>query len=227
MFLLRANHTPLQIPTFTMAFVKLLLKLVGILEIFTSPAVSALINTTHDDTDSNSFTWTGSWNAITVIAPCATCGLKPDAGSVFNNSWHDGSITGNAGGVFTFNGAKSFTTYLLALLNSAIGSAVYLFGVSIPNSTKHGGNIIFVLDNLLSHTYTDTNAGSDFGYDSLFFNATDLSLDTEHKLFFNTAVNTFGGGLALIDYAVVTTDDSASSSLYVCSQVSRAKLGHD
>jgi hypothetical protein len=58
---------------------------------FSGLVVSSLaVNVIVDDANS-SWTFSGSWNAITPTEPCATCTITPDPSKAFNHTWHDTS----------------------------------------------------------------------------------------------------------------------------------------
>jgi hypothetical protein len=62
---------------------------------------AALTNVTIDDTNSNFWTFAGSWNVVTPTTPCVGCFAQPDPGLAHNSTWHDGDFLA---GSFTFQG---------------------------------------------------------------------------------------------------------------------------
>ncbi|KAJ7063837.1 hypothetical protein C8F01DRAFT_1274671 [Mycena amicta] len=182
--------------------------------------LAAATNTTFDDTQS-SFSWSGSWNAITPAAPCPGCYSQPDPSQIHNGTWHDGHASGMDSptfGSFTFTGSA----YNFSMLHPSIGlitmfsagSAVYIFGI---DQTGVEADIVFELilrssgRNITStHHYTGSPLGGGFVYSTPYFSATDLPEDTYTV---NWILNLDPASdtqiqVALIDYAVVTTGDS-------------------
>jgi hypothetical protein len=66
-----------------------------------STVQAALTNVTIDDTNSNFWTFAGSWHAVTPTTPCGGCSKQPDPGLTHNSTWHDGELRS---GSFTFQG---------------------------------------------------------------------------------------------------------------------------
>ncbi|KAF8828496.1 hypothetical protein HHX47_DHR3000036 [Lentinula edodes] len=163
--------------------------------IFSLLAMAAPTNTTFDDTDS-SFTWQSGW----IAAPCDYCSALLNQSLTYDGTWHDGGARTGLTGTFEFN-----------------GTAVYLFGVTSQNDT---GTIEFTLDGNNATTYNppviaadDPTVGTpeaDHTYNSLFFVATGLA-NGSHQLGFTAVLAYNTSQTVLIDYAVVTTDDSTSS----------------
>ncbi|GAW05623.1 hypothetical protein LENED_007491 [Lentinula edodes] len=163
--------------------------------IFSLPATAAPTNTTFDDTNS-SFTWQSGW----IAAPCDYCSALLNQSLTYDGTWHDGGARTGLTGTFEFN-----------------GTAVYLFGVTSQNDT---GTIEFTLDGNNATTYNppviaadDPTVGTpeaDHTYNSLFFVATGLA-NGSHQLGFTAVLAYNTSQTVLIDYAVVTTDDSTSS----------------
>ncbi|KAJ3852873.1 hypothetical protein EV368DRAFT_82105 [Lentinula lateritia] len=157
--------------------------------------MAASTNTTFDDTDS-SFTWQSGW----IAAPCNYCSALLNQSLTYDGTWHDGGARTGLTGTFEFN-----------------GTAVYLFGVTSQNDT---GTIEFTLDGNNATTYNppviaanDPTVGTpeaDHTYNSLFFVATGLANGT-HQLGFTAVLAYNTSQTVLLDYAVVTTDDSTSS----------------
>ncbi|KAJ7650388.1 hypothetical protein FB45DRAFT_887795 [Roridomyces roridus] len=151
------------------------------------------VNLTIDDTNSTHWNFQGNWHAVTPAAPCTNCFTRPDPNSVFNSTWHDGSILSNP---ILLTGTFSFQ-----------GSAVYIYGIDVTDP----GNVSFAMSNPTMegfHYY----AGSGYTYNSLFFSATDLDASVSHTVTFTITISSAGGGSALFDYAHVTVEQSDSTS---------------
>jgi hypothetical protein len=93
------------------------------------------------------------------------------------------------------------------------GNAVYIYGIDVHNPA----NISFSLNDppLKSFYYHDTGDRNIYVYDSLFFQAVNLAPDTQHTVMWvleKGGPGTPGGGSALFDYAVVTTNEAEPSS---------------
>ncbi|KAJ6502822.1 hypothetical protein C8R47DRAFT_1210872 [Mycena vitilis] len=162
-------------------------------------ANAALVNLTIDDSDLTHFTFTEDpsvepaptrpWAAISPSTPCAYCSAQPPTADIYQQTWHDG--TNNSAGSFTFQ-----------------GSAVYIYGIDLSNPA----NISFTLDGATApyHYY----AGSEqFVFKSLFFAATNLSPgNVNHTVSWILHATATNGTTGLIDYAVITTDESTVAS---------------
>ncbi|KAE9401832.1 hypothetical protein BT96DRAFT_918584 [Gymnopus androsaceus JB14] len=147
--------------------------------------------TTIDDAQSPAFTFVSAWNAITPSDPCALCALKLNSGDVNDGTWHDCSVNGSTASL-TFN-----------------GTGVVLYGVTNAAQTSA---LTFILDggssvdlNLSAIPQSPTNV-----YHYPFFNASGLSSGT-HTLSW-TIESSIVNAVAVIDYAVVSFDDSSSNS---------------
>ncbi|KAF5375462.1 hypothetical protein D9757_009961 [Collybiopsis confluens] len=158
-------------------------------------------NTTIDDSNP-AFSFVGqNWNSITPSSPCDWCATKLDPSLTYNSTWHNGASVGLAG-TFQFE-----------------GSAVYLFGATVSTSTAE---IAFTLDNG-SPTNYDLNTVSQsvsHMYNVLLFSTSGLS-NGKHTLSWTlttvtgpAAFSSAAGHVALIDYAVVSSDvDSPAASV--------------
>ncbi|KAJ4490969.1 hypothetical protein J3R30DRAFT_3694895 [Lentinula aciculospora] len=153
-------------------------------------------NITIDDTDS-SFTWQSAW----IAAPCDYCSALLNQSLTYDGTWHDGGVHTGLMAAFDFN-----------------GTAVYLFGATSQNDT---GTIEFTLDGNNATTYVppviaadDPSIGTpeaDHIYNSLFFVATGLQ-DGSHQLGFTTVMASNSSQTVLIDYAIVTNNNSTDIS---------------
>ncbi|KAJ7676967.1 hypothetical protein DFH06DRAFT_1169444 [Mycena polygramma] len=163
--------------------------------LFLRSANAALANLTIDDSDLTYFTFTEDasvepaptrpWAAISPTTPCVYCSAQPPTADIYDQTWHDG--TNNSAGSFTFQ-----------------GSAVYIYGIDLANPA----NISFALDNATApyHYY----AGSEqFVFKSLFFSATNLTpANVNHTVSWVLHATATNGTTGLIDYAVITVDES-------------------
>ncbi|KAJ3751552.1 hypothetical protein DFH05DRAFT_1471903 [Lentinula detonsa] len=153
-------------------------------------------NTTFDDT-SPEFTWETGWAA----SPCDYCSALLNQSLTYNGTWHDGGSHTGLTATFDF-----------------WGTAVYLYGVTSQNDT---GTIEFMVDGVNGTTYVpmivepgDASIGTpeaDHGYNTLFFSATGLQ-NGSHQLGLTAVLGYNTSQTVLIDYAVVTTDNSTTSS---------------
>ncbi|KAF7363738.1 Myb-DNA-bind-2 domain-containing protein [Mycena sanguinolenta] len=174
-----------------------------------------IINTTIDDS-SSSFTFIGTWNAVTPSSPCTICSLNPDPSQVHDGTWHDGNI--RDGAPVGTSGSFTFT-----------GSAVYIFGIDQAVSQP---DIAFTLGSIQQvHHYTGVEV---FVYNALFFSATGLPSDQTHSVnwVFNVANTTTPVQAALFDYAIVTSGDddttpppSSTSTQHTISSNNKATSG--
>ncbi|KAF7341534.1 hypothetical protein MVEN_01891100 [Mycena venus] len=164
-----------------------------------STSQAALTNITIDDSNLTCFTWiedTGSpqpnlpWAAITPTSPCLYCSAQPLTADIYNKTWHDGSN----------NSAASFTFQ---------GSAIYIYGIDL----KDPANISFTMDgNVLTFHYY--NGSEQFVFNSLFFLAKDLIVGVNHTVSWVLHATRANGTIqtALFDYAIVTVDQSQTST---------------
>ncbi|KIK66355.1 hypothetical protein GYMLUDRAFT_55642 [Collybiopsis luxurians FD-317 M1] len=174
--------------------------LLGCLSAILAHSKAGPTNTTIDDTNP-AFSFVGpEWNSITPDDPCGFCSVKLQPSSTYNSTWHDGGSVGLTGS-FRFE-----------------GSAVYLFGVTAEHQTAE---IAFIVDNGVATNYNLNTVSQSVShiYNSLLFSASGLS-NGQHTLSWTlttvTSPASFSSAavhVALIDYAVVTSDiDSTSSS---------------
>ncbi|KAJ3807804.1 hypothetical protein F5876DRAFT_79375 [Lentinula aff. lateritia] len=152
---------------------------------------AATTTTTVDDANSSAFTFVSAWNAITPSDPCDGCATKLDSTQVLDGTWHDGSVAGSTAS-FKFE-----------------GSGVTLYGVTNADQTCA---ITFVLDggspvnlDLSSIPQSPTEV-----YNYQFFSASGLSSGS-HTLSW-TIETSVSNAVALIDYAIVTSDVASSST---------------
>ncbi|KAF8213353.1 hypothetical protein K438DRAFT_1088447 [Mycena galopus ATCC 62051] len=150
-------------------------------------AHAALTNITIDDTNSTYWTFVGSYHAVTPTTPCIGCTDNPDAGLVYNSTWHDGALRS---GSFVFQGA-----------------AVYIYGIDVVNPA----NVTFAMNNPTINGFHYFSANG-YVYNSLFFSATGLDATVQHTVTWLMEQSSAGGGSALFDYAIVTVDTADSSS---------------
>ncbi|KAJ4479724.1 hypothetical protein C8J55DRAFT_606233 [Lentinula edodes] len=157
---------------------------------------AATTTTTLDDADSSAFTFASAWNSITPSDPCHGCTVKLDSSQVLDGTWHDGSVGGST-----------------ALLEFE-GSGVTLYGVT---NADHTSALRFILDggspvnlNLSSIPQSSTAV-----YNYQFFSASGLS--SGFHILSWTIESNVSSAVALIDYAIVTSDGASSPSM---SQVS-------
>ncbi|KAF9065928.1 hypothetical protein BDP27DRAFT_1424316 [Rhodocollybia butyracea] len=145
-------------------------------------------NITIDDTNS-AFTWGTGWSA----GPCDFCAAQLNQSLTFDGTWHDG---GSANGS-------------MATLNFD-GTAVYLFGITSAAAT---GTIEFTLDGKSAMTF---NGSVDIPalnhvYNFSLFSASGLE-NTSHTLEFTSILAVNASQTVLVDYAVVTVDNSTDGS---------------
>ncbi|KAJ3879462.1 hypothetical protein F5051DRAFT_201511 [Lentinula edodes] len=152
---------------------------------------AATTTTTVDDADSSAFTFISAWNAITPSDPCDGCATKLDSTQVLDGTWHDGSVAGSTAS-FKFE-----------------GSGVTLYGVTNADQTCA---LTFVLDggspvnlDLSSIPQSPTKV-----YNYQFFSASGLASGS-HTLSW-TIETSVSNAVALIDYAIVTSDVASSST---------------
>ncbi|KIK66354.1 hypothetical protein GYMLUDRAFT_82265 [Collybiopsis luxurians FD-317 M1] len=146
-------------------------------------------NKTIDDTDP-AFSFSGSnWNAITPGNPCGGCSTSLNSSLTYNSSWHDGAFIGLTGSL-TFEAAAQ--------------TAEIAFVVDDGAPTNYDLNTV---DQSVFHIYN-----------SLFFSSSGLS-NGQHTLSWTltsvTGSPSFSSApvhVALIDYAVVTSDINSSPS---------------
>ncbi|KAJ7082432.1 hypothetical protein B0H15DRAFT_932714 [Mycena belliarum] len=146
------------------------------------------------------------WAAITPSKPCSYCSAQPQTTNIENKTWHDGS-----------NGSAGTLTFQ--------GSAVYIYGIDLTNPA----NITFELDGVASgwHHY---DGAEQFVFRALFYAAQGLAAGVNHTVSWVVHATSTGGNVALLDYAVITTDagnttTSASSSSTAASSKSKSKAG--
>ncbi|KAJ3905900.1 hypothetical protein F5879DRAFT_987857 [Lentinula edodes] len=151
---------------------------------------AATTTTTLDDGDSSVFTFASAWNSITPSDPCHGCTVKLDSSQVLDGTWHDGSVGGST-----------------ALLEFE-GSGVTLYGVT---NADHTSALRFILDggspvnlDLSSIPQSPTAV-----YNYQFFSASGLS--SGFHILSWTIESNVSSAVALIDYAIVTSDGGASS----------------
>ncbi|KAJ7619711.1 hypothetical protein FB45DRAFT_162806 [Roridomyces roridus] len=155
-----------------------------------SVARADLANLTIDDTNTTYWVWLNSWTAITPTLPCPGCAAQPDSTSVYNRTWHDGTLVS---GIFNFQ-----------------GTAVYIYGIDIPK--QFAANIQFNLFSNWSVAGLHTYSGSEYVYDSLFFSATNLNSSVPDGVHWTIKTSEVGQA-ALFDYAKVTVDDANSTDV--------------
>ncbi|KAJ7291567.1 hypothetical protein C8J57DRAFT_1273441 [Mycena rebaudengoi] len=163
--------------------------------LFAVLAKGALTNITVDDP---SFTFFGTWAALSTKSPCtstaqAPCPPQPNPSQIHGGTWHVGTIHPGdppqaAWGFFTFK-----------------GSAVYIFGIDYTGQPE----IDFAVDiniheipkpnDIHQHHYTGTQQ---FAYNALFFAATGLS-DQMHTVYWGLKTTGNAVQYALFDYAIV------------------------
>ncbi|KAJ3931244.1 MAG: hypothetical protein NXY57DRAFT_238192 [Lentinula lateritia] len=150
---------------------------------------AATTTTTLDDADSSVFTFASAWNSITPSDPCHGCTVKLDSSQVLDGTWHDGSVGGST-----------------ALLEFE-GSGVALYGVT---NADHTSTLRFILDggspvnlDLSSIPQSPTAV-----YNYQFFSASGLS--SGFHILSWTIESNVSSAVALIDYAIVTSDGASS-----------------
>ncbi|KAF7339699.1 hypothetical protein MSAN_02185300 [Mycena sanguinolenta] len=148
---------------------------------------ATLSNITIDDTNSTFWTFVGSYNAVTPSTPCSGCVAQPDPGLAYNSTWHDGALRS---GSFVFQ-----------------GTAVYIFGIDVLNPA----NVSFAMSNPTVNSF-HYYSGSTYGYNALFFSATNLDSSVQHTVTWLMEQSSVGGESALFDYAIVTLDLADTSS---------------
>ncbi|KAH7881065.1 uncharacterized protein C8R40DRAFT_15109 [Lentinula edodes] len=180
---------------------------------------AATTTTTVDDADSSAFTFISAWNAITPSDPCDGCATKLDSTQVLDGTWHDGSVAGSTAS-FKFEGTI-FDEFLFScgqfsqahsVYNPTYhlsGSGVTLYGVTNADQTCA---LTFVLDggspvnlDLSSIPQSPTKV-----YNYQFFSASGLASGS-HTLSW-TIETSVSNAVALIDYAIVTSDVASSST---------------
>ncbi|KAJ7814610.1 hypothetical protein B0H14DRAFT_3476903 [Mycena olivaceomarginata] len=148
---------------------------------------AALTNVTIDDTNSNFWTFAGSWHAVTPTTPCDGCFAQPDPGLTHNSH---GTTANFVSGSFTFQGA-----------------AAYIYGIDVADPA----NISFAMNNPTKESFHYYSGGG-YVYNSLFFSATSLDPKAQHTVTWILETSSNGGGPGLFDYAVVTVDQATDSS---------------
>ncbi|KAF7316310.1 hypothetical protein MIND_00149700 [Mycena indigotica] len=161
------------------------------------PCRALSFNRTIDDTDSNAWSFSSSWHAIADGHPCQDCVAKPDRNRVYNYSWHDGAL---GSGSFRFQGTQ-----------------VYIYGIDVPRP----GNITFTIDDPPSSSSYFFDSGTIL-YESLFFHAQGLDGAKQHTVNWSVALGPGGGGSVLLDYAVVTVNQTETGP---ASPTSKLKVG--
>ncbi|KIK66356.1 hypothetical protein GYMLUDRAFT_932184 [Collybiopsis luxurians FD-317 M1] len=151
--------------------------------------VVGTIATTIDDADP-AFTFASAWNTISPSDPCHGCSLKLDSSQVVDGTWRDGSVAGSTAS-FTFE-----------------GSGVSLYGVTNADQTCA---LTFTLDGgspvNLDLSAIPQSPTHEYHYE--LFSASGLSSGS-HTLSW-TIESSVTNAVAVIDYAVVTSDDVAST----------------
>ncbi|KIK57963.1 hypothetical protein GYMLUDRAFT_262797 [Collybiopsis luxurians FD-317 M1] len=144
-------------------------------------------NITIDDTSSE-FVYDSGW----VAGPCDYCSAQLNDSLTFNGTWHDGGTRTGLSGQLNFD-----------------GTAVYLFGVTSQDST---GGINFTFDGQETTAYDpSSNAVPQVvhAYNFSLF-ALEGLVNGSHTLRFTTVLATNSSQTVLIDYAIVTVDNSPS-----------------
>ncbi|KAJ7887248.1 hypothetical protein B0H14DRAFT_1274354 [Mycena olivaceomarginata] len=155
---------------------------------------AVLTNLTVDDTNTTFFNFIDadvnppSWAAISPGDPCAYCSAQPQTLSIYDQTWHDGSV-GSAGS-FTFQ-----------------GSAVYIYGIDLADPA----NISFTMDNT-NKSFHYYNGTQQFVFDALFFSAQNLAQGAKHTVSWVINESKTNGTTGLFDYTVVTVEESAAPS---------------
>ncbi|KAJ7258980.1 hypothetical protein C8J57DRAFT_1643721 [Mycena rebaudengoi] len=161
----------------------------------TTPVTAALTNFTVDDTNSTFWTWVGTFHSVTPSTPCSECHARPDPSKALRSTWNDGFLNS---GSFSFKGI-----------------AVYIYGIDVQNPA----NISFSLNDppLKSFHYQDTRDPNIYIYDSLFFQAINLTPDTQHTVTWVLEKGGLGeGGSALFDYAMHKIHNYNGGSHFRC-----------
>ncbi|KAJ7325772.1 hypothetical protein DFH08DRAFT_1085026 [Mycena albidolilacea] len=155
---------------------------------------AVLTNLTVDDTNTTFFNFIDadanppSWAAISPGDPCAYCSAQPQTVSIYDQTWHDGSV-GSAGSL-TFQ-----------------GSAVYMYGIDLADPA----NISFTMDNT-NKSFHYYNGTQQFVFDALFFSVQNLAQGVNHTVSWVINESKTNGTTGLFDYAVVTVEESAAPS---------------
>ncbi|KAF5375472.1 hypothetical protein D9757_009942 [Collybiopsis confluens] len=147
-------------------------------------------NITIDDT-SSAFIFGSGW----VASPCSYCSAQLNQSLTYNGTWHDGGARTGLSGQLKFD-----------------GTAVYLFGVTSQDDT---GAIDFTIDGQSIAPF-DSSSSSSVPEVVHIYNFSLLALiglnNGSHTLGFTTILAANSSQTVLIDYAVVTFDNSTVSS---------------
>jgi hypothetical protein len=159
---------------------------------FSGLVVSSLaVNVIVDDANS-SWTFSGSWNAITPADPCSGCLIQPVPSMAFNQTWHDTDAPG-ASAELRFNGI-SIQIYTIC-----------------ANDTIFGTNFSFTLDGAADGSFMGPFPYSIWIYNYLVYARTNLT-DGPHSIVISnnpSSPGSFNQGDLLLDYAIY--DDGTSS----------------
>jgi hypothetical protein len=156
--------------------------------------LSALFVSTHavrilvDDANST-WSYSGSWNAITSSTPCSACATQPDPSKAYNNSWHDTALDGMAQLGFT---GVSIEVYTICPPRQSDGS-------------YYGTNFSFTLDNVGDGIFRGPQpACNEFMYNYLAYARTNLTLGPHIFQIGNSPLPGVGYSTSdlLLDYAI-------------------------
>jgi hypothetical protein len=160
---------------------------------FSGLVVSSLaVNVIIDDANS-SWTFSGSWNAITPTDPCDTCTITPNASMAFNHTWHETSTSGSSAQI-RFNGVS-----------------IQVYTVLPPgnNAAEFSTNLSFTLDDIGDGFFVGPYPVSTYMYNYLVYARTNLT-DGFHVVGITNNPSVFTNFSALlIDYAIY--DDGTSA----------------
>ncbi|KAJ4485717.1 hypothetical protein J3R30DRAFT_1396840 [Lentinula aciculospora] len=167
------------------------LSFIPILAWFSYPSLLVKAATSTIDDANSAFTFASAWNAISPSNPCDGCATKLDSTQVLDGTWHDGSVAGSTASL------------------KFEGSGVTLYGVTNADQTCA---LTFVLDggNPVNLDLSTIPQSPTKVYNYQFFSASGLSSGS-HTLSW-TIENSVSNAVALIDYAIITSDVVSSST---------------
>ncbi|KAH8826422.1 hypothetical protein DL96DRAFT_1607936 [Flagelloscypha sp. PMI_526] len=150
-----------------------------------------------DDADP-AWTFTGSWNTVSLASPCTGCAAQGSDGTLVDVrrthdlTYHDGGAgaTANQGGTIKFT-----------------GNSIEVYGIEV----NMGGAITFSLPGTPGGRYEGPGVTT-LKYSTLMFQAKGLPEDQEHTLTFALETASTGGQSTLLDVAVIGFTDPVTTS---------------
>ncbi|KZV89135.1 hypothetical protein EXIGLDRAFT_838694 [Exidia glandulosa HHB12029] len=137
-----------------------------------------------------------SWHARPAD-PCSICWANPDQGLARNNTWHDGTNSGNGSSSISFN----FT-----------GTAIYIYAIlaNVESQAPVQTHLLFYSDGRLIGQFDHNSTASEptYTYDYPVYVNTSLGSQQERAFeIVNGNNNTGTWSIILFDYAIYTTSD--------------------